>query len=778
VEIKLLSLQTRGFKRLNFDEKLVFPDGALLIYGCNESGKSTIMEAIHYALYGMFLRPTKRASIDDILNYGLDVGFIKLTFSIGEDKYEVRRTIKRKGEVIHELRIDKQDGTKEAIASARNVNKAIIDALHGIDSDALLNSCLVEQKELGKLESSQRQDRINTISTLLNLEAFTSAEQELKRYDKEINEELNGSLTEKGIKTAVDEWKAMKENYEEALNNKVRAESRLGELEEELPAIEKEVRELDSRLRAVSKINKILGDIQGLETKLSHAVKDLKEAENLKEELEDLNKKIMVQEKVLKAKERLESIEECVDNIEGDRNLKNREEEAIKELRSKLTNLEGIEEKVDKGEKRLIELRKSKEQVIRNRMLGYVIIVGGVIGLALGIFAYILIFLGAIVALLAGGYLITKSNLGKINSVLVKKEAEVDQYRADRLRKSEYEQNLRKGSKSFAIIRERIKENTQNLLALVENLPNTPSAYKNDFLKIYPQNLVMAKRNLTQIITRDKEEYTRMITRKRNIEPIVGDLENRKKNVDKLRKEINNLKSQKTNIEKDFQIKAEDEEILRRYYGEKSTKKGELEKEKEERSRTQKECEGIIEMNKGAPERYEYFLHKKNELIFLLEAINRSKKLLNLARDTVFGSVKKNIEKNMMKFLPLLTANRYKVARVDEKNYKIEVYDTEARRWRIKGIFSGATQDQVSLALRLAFALSTLPMSRGVVPGFIFLDEPLSGFDEERKRGLLELLTKGDIAKQFAQIIVISHSEQLKEEFSHMVHLDRGKIIG
>jgi hypothetical protein len=61
------------------------------------------------------------------------------------------------------------------------VNQAIGRELHGIDSDALLNSCLVEQKELGKLESVSRQDRIRAVTSLLNLEAFVDAQQELDR---------------------------------------------------------------------------------------------------------------------------------------------------------------------------------------------------------------------------------------------------------------------------------------------------------------------------------------------------------------------------------------------------------------------------------------------------------------------------------------------------------------------------------------------------------------------------------------------------------------------
>jgi hypothetical protein len=69
------------------------------------------------------------------------------------------------------------------------VNQAIGRELHGIDSDALLNSCLVEQKELGKLESASRQDRIRALTSLLNLEAFVDAQQELDRSQTGLDRE-------------------------------------------------------------------------------------------------------------------------------------------------------------------------------------------------------------------------------------------------------------------------------------------------------------------------------------------------------------------------------------------------------------------------------------------------------------------------------------------------------------------------------------------------------------------------------------------------------------
>ena len=65
---KLKSIKASGFKRLDLEEKVEFPDGRLLVYGRNESGKSTILETIHYALYGLALKPNKRASTEDLVD--------------------------------------------------------------------------------------------------------------------------------------------------------------------------------------------------------------------------------------------------------------------------------------------------------------------------------------------------------------------------------------------------------------------------------------------------------------------------------------------------------------------------------------------------------------------------------------------------------------------------------------------------------------------------------------------------------------------------------------
>jgi DNA repair exonuclease SbcCD ATPase subunit len=137
----------------------------------------------------------------------------------------------------------------------------------------------------------------------------------------------------------------------------------------------------------------------------------------------------------------------------------------------------------------------------------------------------------------------------------------------------------------------------------------------------------------------------------------------------------------------------------------------------------------------------------------------------------------------MRALLPELTAGRYRDVRLQSDDsegadLRIHVWDQAAGRYVAKNIFSGGTRDQCSLALRLAFALATLPKELGAVPGFMFLDEPLSSFDSERARALVDVLTSGTIARQFAQIVVISHSHSFEHtSFPFHLRLAAGRVI-
>jgi DNA repair exonuclease SbcCD ATPase subunit len=154
----------------------------------------------------------------------------------------------------------------------------------------------------------------------------------------------------------------------------------------------------------------------------------------------------------------------------------------------------------------------------------------------------------------------------------------------------------------------------------------------------------------------------------------------------------------------------------------------------------------------------------------------RATSIITVARLNMINRVLPGTEQNLRLLLPQLTADRYCDAKLDP-TYKLTVWDSAAQRYIEKDIFSGGTRDQFSLALRLAFALATLPQELGTTPGFIFLDEPLSAFDIPRTDALVELLTRGQISRSFAQIFLISHSRSFDPSlFGYYVRMEAGRV--
>ncbi len=132
--------------------------------------------------------------------------------------------------------------------------------------------------------------------------------------------------------------------------------------------------------------------------------------------------------------------------------------------------------------------------------------------------------------------------------------------------------------------------------------------------------------------------------------------------------------------------------------------------------------------------------------------------------------------RNMCLLLPLLTAERYRYAELTP-DYRLQVWDERKHGYVEKSLYSGGTQDQFSLALRLGFALAALPRELGTSPGFLFLDEPLSSFDRDRTAALIDLLTHGQIATFFQQVFLISHSQAFDPSlFTHHIVMENGAV--
>ena len=185
--ILLRHLRIHAFKHLR-DINLWLPRrGSILIEGHNESGKSTLFEAIYFALYGKALvgEDQGNPSLEALLPHGEAHADVQLTITAGTTGLEITRTLThgRNGQQVkHDavLRIHRLGRPIETISAVKAVNDCILNEMNGLDSNVLRNSCLMEQQALDRIETLSTDNREMAIAKLLGIEALQKIEKDFK----------------------------------------------------------------------------------------------------------------------------------------------------------------------------------------------------------------------------------------------------------------------------------------------------------------------------------------------------------------------------------------------------------------------------------------------------------------------------------------------------------------------------------------------------------------------------------------------------------------------
>ena len=82
-------LLVEGFRAIGNKLDINFPERGLIgIFGHNESGKSTIFDAIEFALFGLSIRGISK---EDRITWGKNKLKVTLEFTSGEKKYRIER---------------------------------------------------------------------------------------------------------------------------------------------------------------------------------------------------------------------------------------------------------------------------------------------------------------------------------------------------------------------------------------------------------------------------------------------------------------------------------------------------------------------------------------------------------------------------------------------------------------------------------------------------------------------------------------------------------------
>jgi len=368
--MKINLLELKNIRSYN-EETISFPEGSILLSGDVGHGKSSLLLAIEFALFGI-----RRGELtgDELLRGGKKSGSVKLDFTINGKNYIITRTLKRtetsviqdSGYIItDEVREDLQAGElKSRIFEILGYSKELITKQK---SYIYRFTVYTPQEEMKKIILADEERRLETLRRVFGINKYkrirdniSSIGVHLRGYKRELIGRAEG-LDEKidDLKKLKSELEELEEKYKEAEKAGDEINKKLEEKEEIWDKIREELNEFN-RL----KTNKIK-----IETKIEGEEKTLR---GITDNIENIQRKIKDLEKLKKPTDMTEGeLEDKIDEIEieKERYLKERKglkpeiDNLIKKEEEKQKKIEKVGEEVNKCKGIITQLKKSIEEL-------------------------------------------------------------------------------------------------------------------------------------------------------------------------------------------------------------------------------------------------------------------------------------------------------------------------------------------------------------------------------------------------------------------------------
>jgi len=407
------SLELRNI-RSYIDATIEFPTGSVLLSGDIGSGKTTILLAIEFAIFGIM---KGLVSGTTLLRHGAASGSVELTFTLAEDEVTIRRSLKRApGGVVQEPGVLLTNG--KAFEGTPQELKAKILELIGYP-ESLLNkskslifryTVFTPQEEMKRILYESREDRLDVLRKLFNIDKYKVVKENSLNYVRELKNRI--SVLEGKLEAFPDKKKEL-EDYErqggllsqelgkqEAEVAKARsafekAKEEFEELEQELDELKKleksyevgrselgsSTSQLERGEKELAKVNSVLNELlKGLEgfdvvranEFKSLVVKKKQELKAVEQKLSEINSKKSefstkknASESIIKKISELDTCPTCKQKVTP---------EHIKEVTAReqviITNCQANLSKLNEFERKLSNKQKAVELEIENYIIG------------------------------------------------------------------------------------------------------------------------------------------------------------------------------------------------------------------------------------------------------------------------------------------------------------------------------------------------------------------------------------------------------------------------
>ena len=176
------------------DTKLKFEEGVTIFVGDNGAGKSSIIDAITFSLFGQHTRKSNKG----LIRRGTNQGYAKIEFSIKDRQYETVRKIDSKGglsaifsETTNNDRVEIAAGERKQFGESmtEQVEKTI-----GMDFEKLKIASIVQQGELNAIINAKPKEFKELLNAIIGIDKLDIASESMKKVTKEFREKIRTEL--------------------------------------------------------------------------------------------------------------------------------------------------------------------------------------------------------------------------------------------------------------------------------------------------------------------------------------------------------------------------------------------------------------------------------------------------------------------------------------------------------------------------------------------------------------------------------------------------------
>jgi len=311
--------------------KLEFDNDATVFVGDNGAGKSSIIDAITFSLFGEHTRKNNKG----LIRRGANQGFAKIEFSANGKNYQAIRKIDSKGTLTAQFAED-VDGKLIPIAEGErkqfgeSMTKHVEETL-GMDFEKLKIASIVQQGELNSIIKAKPKEFKELLNTIIGIDKLDTALASMRTVQREFRSTIQK-------KFGYDDIQVVENKITEYQNESKKAHPRLEQLD-----VEKKEQEL-----LISKLEK---QIQSDSTKESQ----LKDLESRKKEWQEYAKDVIksIQNEVAEKEEIVNECKPCFAISKNKNEIEseiNKNEEELSVIESELSDLEKKQVRLEEHE--------------------------------------------------------------------------------------------------------------------------------------------------------------------------------------------------------------------------------------------------------------------------------------------------------------------------------------------------------------------------------------------------------------------------------------------